>query len=182
MWPGRQYRWTVHHPERVRQELRHRHVDRRAPAPWDLVYRGRDQLPRHDLPSSRAGIRSTISPYSSGPSWSRKGSSCSQPGPRGRPVHPAARPPRMTAFLSPIVGGDRSFGSTVLVLLASGRVHHDPPGDGDHLGSHSTDVAQTDLRVQAIALSTVAIGFLSFGVWVHHMFTTDCRSPRDSRS
>src|SRR5205809_463308 len=79
----------------------------------------------------------------------------------------------MTAFLSPIVGGDPIMWQHlfwfyshpavyIMILPAMGIISEVIPRM-----SH-----KPIFGYKAIALSTVAIGFLSFGVWVHHMFTT----------
>src|SRR5437667_15276 len=79
----------------------------------------------------------------------------------------------MTAFLSPLVGGDPIMWQHlfwfyshpavyIMILPAMGIISEVIPRM-----SH-----KPIFGYKAIALSTVAIGFLSFGVWVHHMFTT----------
>jgi len=77
----------------------------------------------------------------------------------------------ITAFLSPAVGGDPIMWQHLFWLLPSGGIHMILPAMG-YLGGIPRMSHKADLRYKAIALSTVAIGFLSFGVWVHHMFTT----------
>src|SRR6267378_2925025 len=79
----------------------------------------------------------------------------------------------ITAFLSPAVGGDPIMWQHlfwfyshpavyIMILPAMGIISEVIPRM-----SH-----KPIFGYKAIALSTVAIGFLSFGVWVHHMFTT----------
>src|SRR5256885_12524439 len=79
----------------------------------------------------------------------------------------------LTAFLSPVVGGDPILWQHlfwfyshpavyIMILPAMGIISEVIPRM-----SH-----KPIFGYKAIALSTVAIGFLSFGVWVHHMFTT----------
>ena len=79
----------------------------------------------------------------------------------------------ITAFLSPDVGGDPIMWQHlfwfyshpavyIMILPAMGIISEVIPRL-----SH-----KPIFGYKAIALSTVAIGFLSFGVWVHHMFTT----------
>lgn len=79
----------------------------------------------------------------------------------------------VTAFLSPVVGGDPILWQHlfwfyshpavyIMILPAMGIISEVIPRL-----SH-----KPIFGYKAIALSTVAIGFLSFGVWVHHMFTT----------
>src|SRR5437899_639037 len=79
----------------------------------------------------------------------------------------------ITAFLPPAVGGDPIMWQHlfwfyshpavyIMILPAMGIISEVIPRM-----SH-----KPIFGYKAIALSTVAIGFLSFGVWVHHMFTT----------
>ena len=79
----------------------------------------------------------------------------------------------ITAFLAPGVGGDPIMWQNlfwfyshpavyIMILPAMGAVSEVIPRF-----SH-----RPIFGYKAIALSTVAIGFLSFGVWVHHMFTS----------
>src|SRR5438445_89489 len=79
----------------------------------------------------------------------------------------------ITAFLSPAVGGDPIMWQHlfwfyshpavyIMILPAMGIISEVIPRM-----SH-----KPIFGYKAIALSTVAIGFLSCGVWVHHMFTT----------
>src|SRR5437667_3954171 len=79
----------------------------------------------------------------------------------------------MTAFLSPLVGGDPIMSQHlfwfyshpavyIMILPAMGIISEVIPRM-----SH-----KPIFGYKAIALSTVAIGFLSFGVWAHHMFVT----------
>ncbi len=79
----------------------------------------------------------------------------------------------ITAFLSPVVGGDPIMWQHlfwfyshpavyIMILPAMGIISEVIPRM-----SH-----KPIFGYKAIALSTVAIGFLSWGVWVHHMFTT----------
>ena len=84
----------------------------------------------------------------------------------------AARPPRRHALLRPGRGRQRgAVAARVLVLRAPRGLHHDPAGDGDHLGGHPCLLAQADLRLQGgRATRRSAIGFFSMLVWAHHMF------------
>jgi len=79
----------------------------------------------------------------------------------------------ITAFLSPKVGGDPIMWQNlfwfyshpavyIMILPAMGIISEVIPRF-----SH-----RPIFGYKAIALSSVAIGFLSFGVWIHHMFTT----------
>src|SRR6266542_1055629 len=79
----------------------------------------------------------------------------------------------ISSFLSPAVGGDPIMWQHlfwfyshpavyIMILPAMGIISEVIPRM-----SH-----KPIFGYKAIALSTVAIGFLSFGVWVHHMFTT----------
>src|ERR1051326_5035444 len=55
----------------------------------------------------------------------------------------------------------------VLVLLAPGRLHHDPAGHGRGLGGRGGVHAQEDLRLQVRGVLVAGLGFL---VWAHHPF------------
>ena len=71
----------------------------------------------------------------------------------------------------PTKGGDPSSVSTsVLVLLSSRRICHDPAGHGSDIGSHLMLLPKRVFGYTAVAFSSVSIAVFSFFVWAHHMF------------
>ena len=62
--------------------------------------------------------------------------------------------------------------ASVLVLLASGRLHHDLAWHGRSQRADHLFLAQADLRLQVRCLVSVAIAGIGFLVWGHHMFVS----------
>ncbi len=65
-----------------------------------------------------------------------------------------------------------SLAAHVLVLLASGRVHHDLAAFGIISEVLPTFSRKPIFGYKMIAFSSVAIALLGFMVWAHHMFTS----------
>jgi cytochrome c oxidase subunit 1 len=66
----------------------------------------------------------------------------------------------------------------VLVLLAPGRVHHDPARHGRDQRGDRLLRAQAVFGYKFVAFSSLAIAVLGFFVWGHHMYVTASRSTR----
>ena len=80
---------------------------------------------------------------------------------------------RMAGTHFPAFGRRRapSMAASILVLRASRRLHHDPASNGNHLGCAIDVLAQANLRLPRDGLCNgIAIAFLSWIVWGHHMF------------
>jgi cytochrome c oxidase subunit 1 len=79
----------------------------------------------------------------------------------------------LTAFLSPAVGGDPIMWQNIFWFYSHPAVYiMILPAMGVISEVIPRFAHRPIFGYKAIALSTVAIAFLSFGVWIHHMFTT----------
>ena len=58
----------------------------------------------------------------------------------------------------------------VLVLLAPGRLHHDPAGDGRHQRARRRFCRKQIFGYTFVAFASLGIAVLGFLVWGHHMF------------
>ena len=84
------------------------------------------------------------------------------------------RPPGRHAFLQPGRGRRRAaVAAPVLVLRPSRGLHHLPAGDRHGLDDRRRPSPRRPVfGYLPLVLALIATGFLSFGLWVHHMFVT----------
>ena len=77
-------------------------------------------------------------------------------------------------IFDPAIGGDPILvPAHVLVLFASGRVHHDSAGHGRDQRNGDLLLAQRHLRLQlSLPDQAFGIAIIGFLVWGHHMFVT----------
>jgi len=76
-------------------------------------------------------------------------------------------------FFNPAYGGDPIlFQHLFLVLLASGRIHHDSSSHGRDQRIIPTFARKPIFGYDFIAASSIGIAVIGFIVWAHHMFLT----------
>ena len=125
-------------------------LDPLAARPDALVARRRDQLHRHDHEHAHArdDVDADAALRLDDPHL-RLAARARAADALGRADDDAARPPRRHALLQPGQGRQPDpLPERLLVLRPPRGLHHDPAGDGDHLGDHPGLRAQADLRLQ----------------------------------
>ena len=115
----------------------------------DLVADRSDQLHRHDPQHARAGHDLDAHPavrlVDRGLRLAARARAADD---RGRRDDAAARPPGRDALLRALARRPDPLPARLLVLRAPRGLHHDPAGDGDHLGDPPGLRTQADLRLQ----------------------------------
>jgi cytochrome c oxidase subunit 1 len=86
-----------------------------------------------------------------------------------------------TQFYNAAEGGDALLWQHLFWFLRSPRgLHHLHAGARHHLVDRRNLLAPPIVGYSAMVLAQVAIGFLAFGLWVHHMFATGLPPLGDS--